>query len=81
LLKDYAKKDDIKMNVITTSANPAGALLRDSIESALRNYVFKTLLDFDTLLQDNRKYKATIVAQFRDLLPGSLSSSKIRVRK
>jgi len=80
LLKEYAKKGDIKMNVITTSANPAGALLRDAIESALRNYVFKNLMNFDTLLQDNRKNKATIVAQFRDLLPGSLSSSKIRVR-
>jgi len=46
LLKEYADldaKDGIKMNVVTTSANPAGALLRDSIESALRNYVFKNL--------------------------------------
>jgi hypothetical protein len=71
------------MNVVSTSANPAGALMRTAIDNALKNYLFDSPETFDLqrLLRNDRQDRGTLLTQFRSLLPGNFSNSTIKLKQ
>jgi len=70
-----------KMNAVTAVGNPAGAIIRTALDQALKMGFFRNFESFDQILKsENRNARWAISGQFYGILPGTLGSSKIKVK-